>query len=83
MVKFQTELFAQKKELDTAEVPVAPSIVVASHDNHYVVTSPADEWSFASSFLYSLTLITTVGEQKKTTFFYNTGGSSHSTVKRE
>ena len=66
MVKFQTELFAQKTELDTFSKEQPAKFVVTSnhHDEPILVTRDEDDWSFASSFLYSLTLITTVGKFK-------------------
>ena len=64
MVKFQTELFAQQKhELDFADDSYnEPSIEVRSDQEPPKTMRSRDEWSFASSFLYSLTLITTVGK---------------------
>ena len=66
MVKFQTELFAQKTELDTFSKEQPAKFVVTSHNDNadapILVTRDEDDWSFASSFLYSLTLITTVGK---------------------
>ena len=68
MVKFQTELFAQKTELDTFSKEQPAKFVVTSHNDNadapILVTRDEDDWSFASSFLYSLTLITTVGKFK-------------------
>ena len=64
MVKFQTELFAQQKhELYFADDSNnEPSIDVRSDQEPPKTMRSRDEWSFASSFLYSLTLITTVGK---------------------
>ena len=64
MVKFQTELFAQKTELDSFNSEEKPAKFVVTHADHepILVTRDGDDWSFASSFLYSLTLITTVGK---------------------
>ena len=64
MVKFQTELFAQQKhELDFADDSYnEPSIEDRSDQEPPKTMRSRDEWSFASSFLYSLTLITTVGK---------------------
>ena len=64
MVKFQTELFAQKTELDSfsQEKPAKFVVTHADHEPILVTRDGDDDWSFASSFLYSLTLITTVGK---------------------
>ena len=62
MVKFQTELFAQKTELDSFSEEPAKFVVTHAADEPILVTRDGDDWSFASSFLYSLTLITTVGK---------------------
>ena len=71
MVKFQTELFAQQKhELDFADDSYnEPSIEVRSDQELPKTMRSRDEWSFASSFLYSLTLITTVGKDLFTITF--------------
>ena len=68
MVKFQTELFAQKTELDSFSEEPAKFVVTHAADESILVTRDGDDWSFASSFLYSLTLITTVGKHNWTKF---------------
>ena len=65
MVKFQTELFAQKTELDSFSQEKPAKFVVTHADHEPILVTREDgddDWSFASSFLYSLTLITTVGK---------------------
>ena len=52
MIKFQTELLAQKKENS-----------VKTQKLTKIEQKAEKEWSFSESFLYSLTLITTVGKK--------------------
>ena len=52
MIKFQTELLAQKKENSVKTQKLTKIEQKAEKD-----------WSFSESFLYSLTLITTVGKK--------------------
>jgi hypothetical protein len=64
MVKFQTELFSHHKKAEaivarTREEDEYAANKVESAASNGGVT---DEWSFPSSFLYSLSLITTVGK---------------------
>lgn len=67
MIKFQTELLAaQKKSLSDQKTTKASS--QKGEEQEYLKAS--QEWSFAESFLYSLTLITTVGKNF-CTFFNN------------
>ena len=80
MVKFQTQLFAQKKDSQPSSLSSKSSddkrypqdqgskdpntgILATTTDN--VEAKNHEEWSFTQSFLYSLTLITTVGKCKK------------------
>ena len=62
MIKFQAEIFSQQKaDLESTKPPA-----VVYEDNDEADENSAkfsQDWSFASSFLYSLTLITTVGKQ--------------------